>query len=89
MTRLIATVAAIWRGLTTRPAVTSRDELSWLDQHDTMRYWDGDPDDPARPWLHDGGLPHATYANAVERLGQQEADRFNDVVRRANEPRQP
>jgi hypothetical protein len=89
MTRLIATVAAIWRGLTTRPAITSRDELSWLDQHDGMRTWDGDPDDPGRPWLHDGGLPHATYSNAVDRLGQAEADRFNDVVRRANEPRQP
>jgi hypothetical protein len=88
MTRLIATVAAIWRGLTTRPPVTSRDELSWLDQHDSMRYWDGNPDDPTRPWLHDGGLPHATYANAVDRLGKAEADRFNDVVRRANEPRQ-
>ena len=89
MTRLIGTVAAIWRAITTRPAVTSRDELSWLDQHDAMRIYDGDPDDQNRPWLHEGGLPHATYANAVDRLGQAEADRFNDVVRRANEPRQP
>jgi len=69
MTRLIATVAAIWRGITSRPPIID--------------------DDPGRPWLHDGGLPHATYANAVDRLGQAEADRFNDVVRRANEPRQP
>lgn len=86
MTRLIATVAAIWRGLTTRPQTTQRDELSWLDQHDAMRTYDGNPDDPDRPWLHDGGLPHATYANAVDRLGKDEADRFNEVVRRANEP---
>jgi hypothetical protein len=87
MTRLIGTVAAIWRAITACPKV-QRDELSWLDQYDGMRYYDGDPDDPARPWLHEGGLPHATYANAVDRLGQAEADRFNDVVRRANEPRQ-
>ena len=88
MTRLIGTVAAIWRAITTRPKVV-RDNTSWLDQYDGMRYYDGDPDDPTRPWLHEGGLPHATYANAVDRLGKDEADRFNDVVRRANEPRQP
>ena len=86
MTRLIATIAAIWRGITGRYHLR-RAELHWLDQHDGMRFYDGDPDDPGRPWLHDGGLPPATYANAVDRLGQQEADRFNDVVRRANEPR--
>jgi hypothetical protein len=87
MSQFPATVAAIWRGITTPPPVTIRDEPSWLDQHDAMRRWDGNPDDPTRPGLHDGGLPHATYANAVDRLGQAEADRFNDVVRRANEPR--
>jgi hypothetical protein len=88
MTRLIATVAAIWRGITSRYHLRHA-ELYWINEHDGMRNYDGDPDDPTRPWLHEGGLPHATYANAVDRLGQAEADRFNDVVRRANEPRQP
>jgi hypothetical protein len=78
-------MARLWRSFTMEQPTHPADP-SWLDEADRMRKWDGpDPDRLDRPWLYEGGVSHATYANLVERLGKQEADRFNDVVRRANE----